>query len=153
MKKLNLSSFSRVTFVVLLFTLFGFQQVANAQLTVINTTNCWLLVGEQEGPNCQFCHSPVGTWVPPVWMAPANQVVFTAFDFCSTPFPLNENWLGIKYGVTPFFNGPVNGSFTDNPNYPGGACGYQQLNDFCFGNLVIPNWTLVALSGASVVTF
>lgn len=139
-------------FLVLLFALLRFQQIAKAQLTVVNNLQCWILVGEQEGVNCQFCLSPSGTWVPPIQNAPFNQVTFTSLDACATPF--NEHWIGVKYGVGGNAPGPIGpGSFTYNPNYPGGACGVSQNNSQCQFNPVNPQWFQVGANGASFVIF
>lgn len=159
MKKFNTSSILKLSIMALLLTFIGLQQ-AEAQLTAINTTNCWIIVGEQEGPNCNFCNSAQGQW-----LAPAGQPgsTFTFQPVCPggpivSPFPPppgQQFWIGVKFGVSnsgPSGNyGP--GSFSDNPFYPGGACGYQTLNNFCGLQLVAPQWFPSGPNGQMTVVF
>jgi len=135
MKTFHSTSFIRTAAIALLFTFFGFAQQAQAQLVITNTTNCWILVGEQEGSNCIRCNTPAGTWIAP-------NTPFTIFPvscFSSSP---NGDWIGVKYAAASFPSvfllGP--GSFTYNTLYPGGQCGFSQNNSSC-GFPIVPTWT------------
>jgi len=150
MKTNNLHSILKLALATVLFLAFGFIQEAAAQLTVINNTNCWVVVGEQEGNNCQFCNFPPGTWLAPVGF-PGNTAVFNPSG-CAIISPTQQAWIGIKYAVgNPF--GPVGpSSFSDNTTYQGGLpCGYNQNNSQCTGGIINPQWFITAVNGATTV--
>jgi len=158
MKKLNLSSLLKMTFVALLLTIFGFQQ-AQAQLTVINNTNCWIAVGEFEGPNCQQCNNPQGTWIAP------NGGIAVFQPTCPSgggpvvsPFPPPppgfQSWIGVKYGATLFPPNVGQGSFSNNPNYLPGPCfGPGGPAIACGGGVIQAVWGAQLPNGSTSVTF
>ena len=132
----NTRFFKFTSFFAFLF-LFGFVQQVEAQaqpLTVFNNTNCWIVMGEHAGDNCNICNQTNGTWV-----APNSQVQFP-FPPCITA-TLTGSWIGIKYavGFSPSVTSVGATSYTPNPFNPTGPCFSPQDNSFC-GNQIFPQW-------------
>lgn len=133
MKNFNTSSMFKMTIVALLLCFIGVQY-AQAQLTIVNNTNSWIVVGEKEGPSCQECNNSQGTWIPPVSFAPGNQATFlaqcpaglyTSITPTPPPPPGFEYWIGVKYGMNatgPTPNVTAAGT-TYNPFYIPFPCG------------------------------
>jgi len=148
MKTNNVHSIFKITLVAFLLLSFGFLQEAKAQqLTVINNTNCWVIVGEHEGNNCGICNNPAGTWIPP--FPPFNVANFNSQ--CTVITPFLSPWIGIKYAVGPNFGVVGATSYSFNNTYYLGMCGISQNNSQCF-NPVLPVWGFNPGTGTTTVS-
>ena len=149
MKTNHVQSLFKITLVAFLLLSFGLIQEVKAQaLQVTNNTNCWVLVGEHEGNNCNICNNPAGTWIPP--FPPFNVANFNSG--CTVITPTLSPWIGIKYLVTPFFGGAGPTSYSYNPTYYLGQCGFSQNNSQCNFNQVVPVWGFNPGTGTTTVS-